>query len=139
MATVDGEEVHLDDVWVFGVNIPADNTFRRITALSLKRIAIVGVNVRVMCTNDCSEDSTTAAEAAQTTTTEVETTSTTAAQTSTTPIETTAATTISTTAIEITTETTITSSQPTSLPSDITTSFPSAGTKSGNIEQGYHL
>lgn len=73
VATVDGEEVNLDDVWVFGVDIPLSEsfTFRRISSLSLKGIAIVGINVAVMCANevvDCSEtsNSTTAAESTAT-------------------------------------------------------------------------
>lgn len=57
-----GEEVHVDDVWVYGFRIPADGTFRRITYLSFKQITIVGVNIRVQCTNnattaDCSAQS----------------------------------------------------------------------------------
>ena len=51
-----GEKVHLDDVWVYGHSIRAGNGFRRITYLSLKHVAIVGVNVRVDCTNGATTD-----------------------------------------------------------------------------------
>lgn len=51
-AIMNSEATHLDDVWVYNHPIPADGTFRRITYQSFKQIAIVGVNVRVQCTND---------------------------------------------------------------------------------------
>ena len=61
---VNGEEVTLDDVFVFSATLGAGNGFRRIASLSLNQIAIVGVNVRVDCTNgvntaDCSVPATT--------------------------------------------------------------------------------
>ena len=79
VATVDGEEVHLDDVWVFGVDIPVSDglTFRRISSLSMKSIAIVSLNVAVMCTNevvDCSETSTITTEDGNTSATTLPTT-----------------------------------------------------------------
>lgn len=55
-AIVNSEEVYLDEVWVFGFVIPADGIFRRITFLSFKQVAIVGVNVRVQCTNGAETD-----------------------------------------------------------------------------------
>ena len=51
--------MHQDDVFVFGMDIQAGTSFTRITALSLRGIAIVGVNIRVMCTNadvDCTTE-----------------------------------------------------------------------------------
>ena len=71
-AIVDEIEVHVDDAWVFGFIIPADGIFRRIARfehicsfhlivllvvfilcfrLSFKQVAIVGVNVKVQCTD----------------------------------------------------------------------------------------
>jgi hypothetical protein len=63
-AIVNGEEIHLDDAWVFGSRIPADGVFRRISRLSFKQVAIVGVNAKIQCTNgaeteDCSHPTTT--------------------------------------------------------------------------------
>ncbi len=59
IATVEGRKFLVDDVFVYGHWIPADGTFRRITYLSWKHVALVGANVAVNCTNnagtpDCS-------------------------------------------------------------------------------------
>ncbi len=61
--TKNSETIHLDDVFVLGQDIAVGDGFRRITHLSQKQIAIVGVNVRVECTietntSDCSESPT---------------------------------------------------------------------------------
>ncbi len=48
--TKNNEIIHLDDVFVLGQDIAVGDGFRRITYLSQKQIAIVGVNVRVECT-----------------------------------------------------------------------------------------
>ncbi len=48
--TKNSETIHLDDVFVLGQDIAEGDGFRRITYLSQKQIAIVGVNVRVECT-----------------------------------------------------------------------------------------
>ena len=56
VAIADDQETDLDIVWVFRKNIPADGIFRRIIAQSQNGIAIVGVNVRVMCTDEASAE-----------------------------------------------------------------------------------
>ena len=52
IATVDDREDLVDDVFAYGQQIPADGTFRRITYLSFKNIALVGANVAVRCIGD---------------------------------------------------------------------------------------
>ena len=58
-SSVGGVETELDTGWVFGQNITAGSGFKRISILTLNKIAIIGINMRVECTNganteDCS-------------------------------------------------------------------------------------
>ena len=54
--TRNGSEVQVDDVLVTGFNIAASSGFRRLSVLSTNQIALVGVNVRVECTNGATTD-----------------------------------------------------------------------------------
>lgn len=64
---VNNEEILVDEAWAFSFIIPADVILRRKMQISFKMVAIVGVNVRVECTNgaetaDCSVPAETSTE-----------------------------------------------------------------------------
>lgn len=48
----DNGDTPVDDLLVRDSDIPADGIFRRISALSMQETALVGVNVKVDCTNE---------------------------------------------------------------------------------------